>query len=389
MQIDIVSVPPIRDKINAMSNTQKGILGLADGLARSAIQDYPADKTRWHYEHGLFFQSLLSLGTALGQPFYEDFTVDRMNLLLDSEGKIPSYRKDEFNLDQVNPGKALWALYDLRKDPRYLNAIKVLRGQLDQHPRTELGPFWHKNIYPHQVWLDGQYMQAPFYARCAQESGSSEDFDDLSRQLIQTRDVTKDPMTGLYAHAWDESRQMPWADKQTGKSPHFWGRALGWYAMALVDVLDYLPSGHSNRAELLGIIKDLAEALEEVKDTETGLWFQILDQGGRAGNYIETSCSAMFCYFYAKAANNGLLDAGWGRTAEARVQALYDLFVTEDERGLPGLNEVCAVAGLGGTPYRDGSYEYYVGEPRARNDFKGLGPLLLASVQIEKSRAKS
>ena len=353
-------------------------------LAESAIADYPESSTKWHYEHGLFFQSLLALGDALKTSRYESFVESRMKLLVMPDGSVPTYRKGEFNLDQINPGKTVWELYLRTKDPRYLPVLRLLREQLADHPRTKAGPFWHKKIYPSQVWLDGQYMAGPFYARCAEQFSDPADFDDICAQLVTTRDKTRDPATGLFYHAWDESRQMPWSDKTTGCSPHFWGRAIGWYAMALVDVLDLLPQNHTRRPELLSIVADLAAALDRYRDPKSGLWYQILDRGSQSGNYIETSCSSMFVYFFAKAVNQGHIAAEpYGETARSGLASLLGNFLVETASGGLGLGNTCEVAGLGGTPYRDGSFEYYVGEPRAVNDFKGLGPLILAGIEVE------
>jgi unsaturated rhamnogalacturonyl hydrolase len=277
----------------------------------------------------------------------------------------------------------LFPLLRATGDDRYRRALALLRRQLATHPRTDSGGFWHKQIYPYQIWLDGVYMAGPFYAEYAQSFDEPAGFDDVAHEIILTERQTRDAHTGLPYHAWDERRQQPWADPATGCSPHFWGRAIGWYAMAIVDVLDYFPPDHPQRPELIAIFARLAEAVAQVQDPATGLWWQILDHPARAGNYLEASASAMFAYAIAKAARKGYLPPEWLGVARSAYQGILRELISVDDRGLVTLERVCAVAGLGGNPYRDGSYEYYVGEPIRPNDYKGVGPFILASLELE------
>ncbi|KGE72768.1 glycoside hydrolase family 88/105 protein [Spirochaeta lutea] len=360
----------------------------AQALAASVMKRYSPEKALWHYEHGVLMQSLLALGLEVEDQSYEDFVVLRMQTLVTEGGEIPTYRLEDYNLDQINPGKVLLELYARRGEERYKKAAQTLRYQLQYHPRTSEGGFWHKKIYPHQIWLDGQYMQGPFYARYARDFNEPAVFDDVTSQLLLTEARTRNPSNGLLYHAWDESRKQLWANLRTGCSPHFWGRAMGWFAMALVDVLDMLPAGHSKWEEIIQAVRRLAGAVLDVQDREVGLWYQVLDQGEREKNYIETSASSMFTYFLAKAARLGYLEEDVSvrarRGAQRALQALIDDYLIADREGDLHLHGICSVAGLGGTPYRDGSYDYYVKEPVAADDFKGVGPFIMACIEVNR-----
>jgi unsaturated rhamnogalacturonyl hydrolase len=258
-----------------------------------------------------------------------------------------------------------------------------LREQLKSQPRTNEGGFWHKKIYPYQMWLDGIYMAAPFYAEFGKTFDEPAAFDDVAFQIMVIEKHTRDGKTGLLYHGWDESRKMGWANPETGCSPHFWGRAMGWYAMAIVDVLDYMPQDHAKRQDILAIFERMIAALVNVQDKATGLWYQVLDQGNRKGNYLEASGSCMFVYAIAKAVRMGYLAKTALDVAHKGYRGILDNLIRVDEQGLVNLEKVCSVAGLGGTPYRDGSYEYYVNEKIATNDYKGVGPFILASIEME------
>jgi unsaturated rhamnogalacturonyl hydrolase len=287
------------------------------------------------------------------------------------------------NLDQINHGRVLFPLYQATGDERYRRAILLLRQQLAVQPRTDSGGFWHKMIYPYQIWLDGVYMAGPFYAEYARTFDEPAAFDDVAHEIVLTEQHTRDPKTGLLYHAWDERRQQRWANPETGCSPHFWGRAIGWYAMAIVDVLDYFPQDHPRGPQLIAIFARLAEAVAKVQDQASGLWYQILDQPERAGNYLEASASCMFTYAIAKAVRKAYLPTDWMAVARRGYEGILRDLITVDARGLVTLERVCSVAGLGGDPYRDGSFEYYVSEPVRANDYKGVGPFILASLEIE------
>lgn len=365
-----------------MSSPQPWSVRMADTM----IARHTPEQIHWHYDYGLLLMAIQHVGRATGEPRYWEHVKGIVEQLIGPDGAIRGYRLDEYNLDQINPGRVLFPLLHATGDERYQRAIEQLRRQIATHPRTESGGFWHKQIYPYQIWLDGVYMAGPFYAEYAQTFDDPAGFDDLAHEIILTERQTRDPRTGLLYHAWDERKQQRWADPITGCSPHFWGRAIGWYAMAIVDVLDYFPLEHPQRPELLAIFARLADAVAKVQDPATGLWWQILDHPGRPGNYREASASAMFSYAIAKAVRKGYLPPDWLPVARAGYDGLLRELVSVDAEGQVTLDGICAVAGLGGNPYRDGSYEYYIGEPIKPNDYKGVGPFILAALEFERDQ---
>lgn len=355
-------------------------------MADTMIARHTPDLAQWHYDYGLVLMAIEHVWRATGDVRYWNHVKQIMEQFVTSAGAIRTYRLEEYNIDQINQGRVLFPLYRATGHERYRRAAELLRSQLATHPRTESGGFWHKQIYPYQIWLDGVYMAGPFLAEYARTFSEPAAFDDVVHEIILTEQQTRDPKTGLLYHAWDERKQQRWADPVTGCSPHFWGRAVGWYAMAIVDVLDFLPTAHPRRPELIAILNRLAGAVARVQDPASGLWWQILDHPGRAGNYREASASAMFTYAIAKAVRKGYLAASWLPVARAGYQGILRELITVDEQGLITLERSCSVAGLGGTPYRDGSYEYYIGEPIRGNDYKGVGPFILASLEFEGAR---
>jgi len=361
---------------------------LSERMARSVMGRYGPEDMQWHYEHGLVLQSIFLLGQNSGQEEFCRYAKMMYDTRISPEGEILSYREDEYNLDQINSGKTLFLLYKKYGEEKYRIAIEKLRRQLSNHPRTKSGGFWHKQIYPWQMWLDGLYMQGPFYAQYAAEFGNEADFDDLVFQFTLMESKARDPETGLLYHAWDESRKQPWANPDTGCSPNFWGRALGWYCMALVDALDFFPPSHSKHIEALTAIAcRLVAPLLKYQDAQSGLWYQVIDRGQSPGNYPETSASSMFIYFLLKMIRFGLVPESDTEAVNSAVtkgyQGLMEQKVQEDSSGELHLTGICKVAGLGGTPYRDGSYEYYISEPQVTDDFKGVGPFILASSEYE------
>ena len=340
------------------------------------------DRIKWQYDIAMLGQAIDRLGSE--DPAYSEYMQDFVDYFVQEDGTILKYKKSDYNLDHINPAKNLLTLYKRTGDQKYLAAIDQFIEQLVEQPCTSEGGFWHKKIYPHQMWLDGIYMSSPFMAQYAKEFNQPEWFDTVSLQIRLIYDKTFDLSSGLLYHAWDESREQRWADKQTGCSPCFWGRAMGWYMMALVDVLDYFPQQHPDREKLLDILVRTAAALRDVRDPETGLWYQVLDQGDREGNYLEASCSCMFTYAFAKGAKKGYLSQDFYRMAEESFDGIVGEFITVEEDGMPGMRQVCGGAGLGGDPYRDGSYEYYINEKRVMNDPKGVGPFILAALELKK-----
>ena len=352
-------------------------------MADSVLKRHPLLSRRWHYEPGVALWALKQVWLKTSEQKVYDYIKRNIDEFVRPDGSIRTYRLEEYNLDQINEGKLLFFLHDTTGDERYKKAAYLLRKQLQTHPRTREGGFWHKQIYPHQMWLDGIYMAAPFYAEFAKRFDESQGFDDVAHQITLIEQHTRDRETGLLYHGWDESKTQRWADPETGCSPCFWGRAIGWYAMAIPDVLDYFPGEHPQRDELLAIFETTMSAIARVQDPASGVWYQVLDQGDRSGNYLEASASCMFVYALAKGVRKGYIGKEYLAVAVRGYEGILEQFVEMDDQGLVNLSGICSVAGLGGKPYRDGSFEYYVGEEVITNEYKGVGPFVMASVEME------
>ena len=338
---------------------------------------------KWSYEQGVVLKGIQSVwyNTADGRYFkYIQHSIDRF---VNDDGTIRTYKLGDYNIDNVLNGRVLLLLYKVTGQDKYRKAAALLREQLKTHPRTSAGGFWHKKIYPSQMWLDGLYMGQPFYAEYAATFHEDADFDDIARQFILMELHARDVKTGLLYHGWDESKKQRWANPQTGLSPNFWGRAVGWYAMALVETLDYFPQDHPKRNSLLAILKRLAIAIDKYQDRKSGLWYQVLDKDSAEGNYLEASASCMFVYALARAVGEGYLPASYLKVAQKGYQGITKQFIETEANGQVNLRGTVSVAGLGGNPYRDGSYRYYLSEKVVTNDPKGVGAFLLASTEME------
>ena len=349
----------------------------------SLIHSMPK-KEVWQYDVSLLAGAIGKLSDYTGDDKYYQYFKDCMDFYITPEGTIKYYRLEEYNLDKIRPGVNLFTLFEKTDDTRYETAIKTLIEQLKNHPRTSDGGFWHKKIYTHQMWLDGIFMASPFMVQYATTFDEPQWYDEAVKQITQIYSHTKDDETGLLYHAWDESRSQRWCDPLTGRSEHFWSRAMGWYSMAIVDVLDFLPENHPGRDQLIEILNNISSALVKVQDEKTGLWYQVLDMGGREGNYLEASGSGMFAYTFAKGVRNGYLPNNYRQVAEKTFLGLVENLVEQDADGGYNLTRVCGGCGLGGNPYRDGSYEYYINEKIIPNDPKGVGPFILAGIELSK-----
>jgi unsaturated rhamnogalacturonyl hydrolase len=338
---------------------------------------------KWSYDYGVVLKGFELLWRQTGDRAYYRFIQDNMDDFIQEDGTIRGYRLDEYNIDHINNGKLLFVLHAETKQDKYKKAAELLRNQLRSHPRTSEGAFWHKQIYPYQIWLDGLYMGSPFYLEYLLAFEDGEGLGDVTKQFILCERHTKDAKTGLLFHAWDEKRVQPWCDPETGLSANFWGRSLGWFVMALVDVLALLPVQHADYQELVRILNDTLAAIRKFQDPESGVWYQVVDQGGRKGNYLEASASSMFTYAMAKGIRLGVLDDGWRETLDQAYRGLIAEFVLETKEGWVNLNKNCQVAGLGGADKRDGTYAYYISEPIVTNDQKGLGAFLQACAEYE------
>jgi len=340
--------------------------------------------TKWSYDMGVVLKGFEGIWQATGDRKYFNAIQAKMDWFVQNDGTIKGYEADEYNIDHVNNGKLVLLLYRVTQKEKYLKAAQTLREQLRHHPRTNEGGFWHKKVYPYQMWLDGLYMGGPFYAEYTMLMHEDTAFNDIANQFIWMEKHARDPKTGLLYHAWDESKQMKWADPQTGLSKHFWSRAMGWYSDALVDVLDYFPVDHPKRQSLIDILNRLVNAIEKQQDKATGLWYDVMNYNGpgKEKNYFEASASSQFVYAIAKGIRKGYLPATKILIAKNGYDGIVKRFI-KVENGQTNLHGTVKVSGLGGNPFRDGTFEYYMSEPVIVNDPKGIGAFLLASNEIE------
>ena len=344
---------------------------------------------KWNYTTGLELKSFLDAAKRYDLPEVVDYVRDWADTMATEKGVVYKYKKSNFNVDHICPARIYFDLHDMYgdEDKRYRRVTRMIREQIDDQPRTQSGEFWHKQIYPHQVWLDGFYMALPFYAEYTKRYAPKEQkdslFADIVHQFTAGAKNTLDPATGLFRHAWDESKSMFWCDPQTGLSAHAWGRANGWYAVALVEVLDYLPAKHPGRQELIDQLNYFLEVLPKWADKETGMWYQVLDCPDREGNYQEATCSIMFTYAFLKGLRMGYIDQSHKEYILGLYPKFIDRFIRENEDGTISMTDCCAVGGLGGKQMRKGDFEYYLSEPIIENDCKGVGPFIWASLEWE------
>ncbi len=339
---------------------------------------------RWAYDNGVVMRGLLKIWEKTGDKKYFDVCLDYMEKFIYDNGMIKDYRPYEYNIDLINNGKILFDIFRETKEEKYRKAIFKLRNQLYKHPRTSEGAFWHKKIYKNQVWLDGLYMETPFYAMFIKVFDSKRNYNDVIRQFMLCKKNMRDDKTGLYYHAWDESHYEFWCDKKTGLSRSFWGRAMGWLAMALLDVIEIVTPECGDYDELKKMFAEIIDALIEVQD-KSGCWYQVLDKGEKIGNYLEASCSCMILYAIAKAVNLGIINGlKYTDAMEAAFNGIIDEFILITDNKFINLNKNCAVAGLGNKSKRDGSFAYYISEPIVCNDLKGVGAFIMAAYEYER-----
>lgn len=378
-----VSAQPAQKISESLPWSERMALSVMERNPDPRLLDFQ-DAPKWEYTHGLMLKAFERIWRKNGEDKYLDYIKNYYDQMIYEDGTIERYDPRNFNIDRVNPGRVLFMLYEETGKEKYKTALETLRRQLEWQPRTTEGGFWHKLRYPWQMWLDGAYMGSPFYAEYSQRHDDAAGFDDVAKQLILMDKHLRDDETGLLYHGWDESRLQVWSDDETGRSAEFWGRAIGWYAMAIVDVLDYFPSDHPKRDELIDIFEELVIALGKYQDEEAGVWYQVVDKGDWEGNYLESSASTMYVYSIAKAVNNGYIDEKYMDIAERGWEGILSEFIEVDENGVVTLTNVCAVAGLGGNPPRTGKYEYYINELVRSNDPKAVGPFIMASLEMNK-----
>lgn len=340
---------------------------------------------QWAYDYGVTWRGMEALYALTGEQKYVDYIRDAMDTFVDEEGHIRSYDYDTFNLDFICNGRQLLFLYKQTGEKKYLLAANTLREQLRHQPRTSDGGFWHKQCYPYQMWLDGLHMSAPFYTEYCLMTGDEEGLQDMARQLVLAYEHTLNPATGLNHHAWDESRGMPWADHETGRAAHCWGRAVGWYMLGLADVLELLPQAHPCHEMLRALFEKLARRMLQAR--VDGVWMQVVDCPDRAGNYKESSGSCMMAAAMLKMARLGYVPEDVGAAAQESFRMIQREFVGQMLDGQMFLGKTCRGAGLGGTPYRDGSFDYYISEAVESWDLKGTGAYIQAACEMERINA--
>lgn len=347
---------------------------------------------KWNYTHGLVTLANQELYDYTKEEKYWNYGLSFANQLIDKEGKIlGGYELEKYSLDLINSGKILFEIYKKTGEERYKIAMDMLHKQLETHPRNSDGGYWHKKSYPWQMWLDGVYMADPFSAQYGAVFNVPKAIDDAILQVELIQKHTLDSKTGLNFHGYDEKRAQFWANKETGRSTHIWGRAQGWYCMALVDILDFIPMDHPKRKDFIKILDEVFTAVLKAQDPKTGVWWQVMDEPSREGNYLESTCSTMFVYSFAKAYRNGYVGSKFLKGAKTGFNGILKQFVKENEDGTITITKCCAVAGLGGKnpEDRNGSFEYYISEPIRDNDAKAVGPFIMAGIELQKDLDKN
>lgn len=377
---------------------RKIILDFVDSLLETSTPQFPAwnleqtlkkAEPKWNYIDGCMLKAIFDIYCATNEQKYFDFAKNYIDFYILEDGNaLLGFDESDYNCDNINMGKILFDLYRATNEKKYKNSIEILYSQLQKHPRTSTGNFWHKQIYPHQIWLDGLYMVQPFYTEYEMLFNNKKNYQDSFNQFKNVQNIMRDPISGLFYHGYDESREMFWADKQTGLSPNFWTRSIGWYLMALVDTAEKLDEQlFYEYATLQDYLKDAADALLKVRDFDTKLFFQVTNAGAKDGNYLETSGSCAIAYSLMKGARLGYLPSYYYDTGEEIFDAVVKYKLNPEKFVL---NDICLVAGLGGMPghgdykLRDGTFEYYISEPKVQNDAKGVAPFLFAHAEVLK-----
>lgn len=364
---------------------------IARNPSPAMLDGIPAGKVKWNYTTGLELLAIRDAGEAWNRPDFIAYADHYYDTIVQADGSVLTYSRAKYNLDHICPGRALFSLYNRTGEQRYAQVLDTLYAQLRAQPRNFDGGFWHKAVYPHQMWLDGLYMAEPFYAEYAMTHLTGAALDDavadIVNQFVTVGKHTWDPATGLYRHAYDDSREMFWCDSISGQSAHAWCRAMGWYAMAIVETMQYLGKNDATRP-MQAILERIYDVLPKYADPRTGMWYQVLDQPGREGNYLESTGSVMFVYAQLKAVRLGYLPEEMREEALHRYEQFVDRFIRENADGTISMTDCCAVAGLGGKQRRSGTFEYYISEPVIENDCKGVGPFIWASLEYDRAKER-
>lgn len=362
----------------------KMLMETAKKLCDTIMEDFGEIlSAKWQYDAGLCLKGFEAVYKECGDTKYYDYIKNSMDYFITDEGTIKTYNPEVRNIDHINNGKNLFYLYHETGEEKYKKAIELLASQFEIQPRTTSGTFWHKQIYPNQVWLDGLFMGEPFSAQYAKEFNHPEKFDDVVNQFVNAERLTYEPRCGLYAHACDESKTAFWADKNTGRSLNVWGRSVGWFCMALLDALDFIPTEHEGHKTLVSLFNKAISNVVKYQDAD-GVWYQVMDNR-RSDNYQESTCTCMFAYALEKGIRMGYIDGGeYTPYLKKAVDGILNVFIKEID-GKTYITEGCAVAGLGpeDNPRRNGTLDYYFSEPIRNNDFKGVGPFLILAAHYE------
>jgi unsaturated rhamnogalacturonyl hydrolase len=372
--ISFAGKPSSRKWSVMMANT---VLGTSDSLIH-----YVSGSPKWAYDVAFLGMAVDKLGSIDRK--YSKYLDDWISYFVHTDGSVTDYRLQEYNLDRIFPGRCLLTVYSRDPQKKYKIAISNFVEQLKTHPKVKAGGYWHKNIYPNQMWLDGIFMASTFMAQYGKEFNQPQWIDAAAFQTKLIYEKTLDPASGLLMHAWDESRSQKWCDPLTGKSHYPWSRAMGWYILAITDILDYMPADHPDRKDIIDILRNCCDALLKVRDPKSGIWYQVLNMGGREGNYLEGSGSAMYTYVFAKGARLGYLDPKFRKIANSSFDGIIKNLIAVDKSGKVIMHDICGGCGLGGIPYRDGTYEYYIHEKRFDNDTKGVAPFILAAIELNR-----
>lgn len=342
-------------------------------------------KNKWNYIDGCMIKAILDMYAITEDSRYLEFADEFIDYYIEDDGHIRTYVEEEYNIDNINEGKVLFELFDYTGKKKYRKAINTIYSQLIHQPRTSEGNYWHKKIYPNQVWLDGLYMAQPFYMAYETEFNELKQYNDIFSQFQNVEKYMKDDVSGLYYHGYDTTKEMFWCDKITGLSANFWGRAMGWFVMAIIDVIEAMDEQMFYEYKyLMTMFKEAIDALIQVQSA-TGMWYQLLDLEETEGNYLETSASAIIAYAILKGVRLEVLPAKYSQYGEKAFYDICDRYLSEDD-GRLSLGGICLVAGLGGKEMRDGSVGYYLSEPIVRDEAKGVAPFLLCFTELIRNK---
>lgn len=384
---DTRTVPEIRgDKPLSVRMAESEMVRIPDAVYMDGVK-----KPKWNYTTGLELLSIIHAGDRYQIGAFEKYALDWVDVMLSEDGKsIQTYKLSNYNLDHICPGRLLYRAYDRTGDKRYRNALRLMWEQLEGQPRTPEGGYWHKKAYPNQMWLDGLYMAEPFKTEYLRRFGGGKSgidrkhgYEDIVKQFVLVAEKTYDPATGLFRHAWDSSKEMFWCDKTTGQSQHAWLRAMGWYTVALVEVLEMLPPKTEGRETLIGLLNHIFQTIPAFADPQSGMWYQVMDCPTREGNYEEATGSIMLTYAMLKAGRLGFVDRSYRAKGAELYEKFVERFMRENGDGTISMIQCCAVGGLGGKQNRMGDFAYYLSEPIIENDCKGVGPFIWASLEYE------